>query len=391
MLIAWLQDSVPPRARYAERPGRWIAESSWPPAARPARGCTSPRGSARAGGGRARRCSRCQARRPRPRRRGMVRGRPLGRPAVRPARRRRPLAVLRLAAAGRAARAARTRSRRPHADQRSPARARERAALRGAARRRVADGHARAAQPHAPRRPRSRRPADSGRAVRRPRAAGRDRAPLRGGLAAARRALADLLAAGLAVAGGGHARRRPRRSSIELPLHDASAAPAAPELCPPEEPPEYPMTEVAPGHGARTIMRELGSGRTELRFDWDLGGTNRDEVTGTEITFEADAIFEIVEDRAALGAGRLHERDGAAARARGLGRALRDAHRDDVRRRALPDRVAAARARRRRGDLRCAPGRSRSRARAAEAHAARRRAARRARPAAWLPQAPPRR
>ena len=84
--------------------------------------------------------------------------------------------------------------------------------------------------------------------------------------------------------------------TIALPLHDSAAAPAAPELCPPEEPPEYPMTEVVPGHGARTILRELGSGRTELRFDWDLGGTNRDDVTGTEITFEADAIFEIVED-----------------------------------------------------------------------------------------------
>ncbi len=56
------------------------------------------------------------------------------------------------------------------------------------------------------------------------------------------------------------------------------------------------MTELVPGHGARTITRHLGSGRTELRFDWDLGGTNRDDVTGTEITFEADAVFEIVED-----------------------------------------------------------------------------------------------
>ena len=85
-------------------------------------------------------------------------------------------------------------------------------------------------------------------------------------------------------------------SSIALPLYDAATAPAAPALCPPEEPPAYPMTELVPGHGARTITRELGSGRSELRFDWDLGGTNRDEVTGTEITFEADAIFEIVED-----------------------------------------------------------------------------------------------
>jgi putative CocE/NonD family hydrolase len=86
-------------------------------------------------------------------------------------------------------------------------------------------------------------------------------------------------------------------SSIALPRRDAATAPAAPELCPPEEPPAYPMTELMPGHGARTITRELGSGRTELRFDWDLGGTNRDDVTGTEITFEADAVYEIVEDQ----------------------------------------------------------------------------------------------
>jgi uncharacterized protein len=85
-------------------------------------------------------------------------------------------------------------------------------------------------------------------------------------------------------------------SSIALPLHDAASAPDAPELCPPEEPSAYPMTELAATPGARTITRGLGSGRTELRFDWDLGGTNRDDATGTEITFEADAVYEIVED-----------------------------------------------------------------------------------------------
>jgi hypothetical protein len=85
-------------------------------------------------------------------------------------------------------------------------------------------------------------------------------------------------------------------SSIALPLHDAASAPAPPELSPPEEPPAYPMAQLVPGRGARTITRELGSGRSELRFDWDLGGVNRDERTGTEITFEADAVFEIVED-----------------------------------------------------------------------------------------------
>jgi hypothetical protein len=30
MLRVWLQDSVPPRRVYAERPGRWVAESAWP-------------------------------------------------------------------------------------------------------------------------------------------------------------------------------------------------------------------------------------------------------------------------------------------------------------------------------------------------------------------------
>ncbi len=31
VLTAWLQDSVPPRARYAQRPGRWVAAATWPP------------------------------------------------------------------------------------------------------------------------------------------------------------------------------------------------------------------------------------------------------------------------------------------------------------------------------------------------------------------------
>ena len=30
MLRVWMQDSVPPTSRYAYRPGRWVAEPSWP-------------------------------------------------------------------------------------------------------------------------------------------------------------------------------------------------------------------------------------------------------------------------------------------------------------------------------------------------------------------------
>jgi putative CocE/NonD family hydrolase len=31
MLRAWMQDAVPPRTDYEERPGRWVAEPAWPP------------------------------------------------------------------------------------------------------------------------------------------------------------------------------------------------------------------------------------------------------------------------------------------------------------------------------------------------------------------------
>ena len=31
MLRVWMQESVPPRPTYAERPGRWVAETAWPP------------------------------------------------------------------------------------------------------------------------------------------------------------------------------------------------------------------------------------------------------------------------------------------------------------------------------------------------------------------------
>jgi putative CocE/NonD family hydrolase len=33
MLRAWMQDAVPPRVDYEQRPGRWVAEASWPRAA----------------------------------------------------------------------------------------------------------------------------------------------------------------------------------------------------------------------------------------------------------------------------------------------------------------------------------------------------------------------
>ncbi len=97
-------------------------------------------------------------------------------------------------------------------------------------------------------------------------------------------------------------------SSIALPLHDAATAPPAPALCPPEEPPAYPMTELVAGHGARTITRELrhrrtraalrlGSRRHEPRRDHG----HRDHVRGRRRLRDPRG-------RSALGARRLHER-----------------------------------------------------------------------------------
>ncbi len=97
------------------------------------------------------------------------------------------------------------------AGQRPPAGARQRAPVRAAPGRRVAARDARPAQPDAPGRPRPRRAARAGRARRGARPARRDRAPLLGRLAPARRDLAHLLAARLALARGRHARRGDRR------------------------------------------------------------------------------------------------------------------------------------------------------------------------------------
>ena len=97
-LIAWLQDSVPPRARYDERPGRWVAEATWPPAAQPALRLHLAAGrTLEASAGAREVLDGARLADDRPRRRRLVRGRPLRRSPVRPARRRRQVAVLRLA------------------------------------------------------------------------------------------------------------------------------------------------------------------------------------------------------------------------------------------------------------------------------------------------------
>ena len=152
----WMQEPVAPAPQHRERPGRWVAEESWPSPRD--RGTTAPPRRRRAG--RRARPGRAPARdldRPalRARQRRLVRRRQPGRRPRGPARRRRPGAQLHLGAARGADRAARQRARGARAGQRPPGRADRRAALRRGARRQLAARDARRAEPDAPRQPRA--------------------------------------------------------------------------------------------------------------------------------------------------------------------------------------------------------------------------------------------
>ena len=196
--------------------------------------------------------------------------------------------------------------------------------MRAPAGRRLAARHARPAQPHPSRGPRSRRAARAGRAVHGARPARRHRPPLLGRARGCASPISPTYwplawpspeAVTLGVVTG--------ESSIALPLHDAATAPAPPVLCPPEEPPAYPMTDLVPGRRRahdhprarqrtnRAALR-LGSRRHEAR----RGHRHRDHVRGR-------CGLRDRRGRAALGTRRVHERHGAAAPGRRLGRRAR--------------------------------------------------------------------
>ena len=337
MLIAWLQDSLPPRARYDERPGRWVAEASWPPAAAgELRLHLTAGGELAAEPGRARGARGAAARR----RRGLDGGAWCadGHSDDLPFDQRADdgkLALLRLAAAGGPARAARARGRRSHARERPPARARERPAVRGAAGRRLAARDARAAQPHAPRGARPRRAARAGRAGRRVDPARLHRASLRGRIAPARRALADLLAARLAVARGRHARRRRGRE-----LDRAAAARRGRRAACARAVPARGAARLSddrarsPDVGARTITRELGQRAHRSCASTGISAA-RIATTSPAPRSRSRRTRSTRSSRTTRSrrASSAPTRRRCSASCRRLGRAHRDAHRDDVRRR----------------------------------------------------------
>ncbi len=102
------------------------------------------------------------------------------------------------------------------------------------------------------------------------------------------------------------------QSTLELPVRAADAPdgltrqpdpPAEPEALPSEE------VEGRPG-GARTVVRDLGSGRAQLGFDWDMGGLARlpngllyqDTSVATYSVVEGDPLSaEVVVENASVG------------------------------------------------------------------------------------------
>ena len=155
VLRAWMQESVRPATTYAERPGRWVAETAWPPQDRQPMLLHLSRPRAVGNAGRRWRgdhrfqpCDRRDLRR-------VVPLRPCRRIAVRPAPRRRALGLLRQRAAfaaprdfRRAGGDARPRMRQAFRDDRRTAGGRRAGRLLDA-------GHLRPAQPDASRRPRT--------------------------------------------------------------------------------------------------------------------------------------------------------------------------------------------------------------------------------------------
>ena len=152
MVVAYMQDSVVPRANLAERPGRCVAEDGVAVAADRAARARARRRHARRSGARRRHALGRQRPDRRARRRRVVRRRSLGRSSARPAGRGRALAHLHVGAARRAARDPRVPRGAARRRVRSSAGARLGSALRGAAGRHIAARDARTAQPLPPRR-----------------------------------------------------------------------------------------------------------------------------------------------------------------------------------------------------------------------------------------------
>jgi hypothetical protein len=91
----------------------------------------------------------------------------------------------------------------------------------------------------------------------------------------------------LTVTAGGEAR-------LELPEIPASAGDEAPPFAEPEMAAPLPVEAIAQGVTARTIVRDVQTGRSDLRFLWDSGG-HLVYPHGMRELSENEAIYSIVE------------------------------------------------------------------------------------------------
>jgi putative CocE/NonD family hydrolase len=82
---------------------------------------------------------------------------------------------------------------------------------------------------------------------------------------------------------------------LVLPTRPPRAEDRAIAFPEPEEPPPYPTKTLREDTGRRVVSTDLATGRTDLRFDWDMGGRVLLEPTGTELEFTSTATYSIVE------------------------------------------------------------------------------------------------
>jgi putative CocE/NonD family hydrolase len=86
----------------------------------------------------------------------------------------------------------------------------------------------------------------------------------------------------------------PGASRLELPVRPPRPEDESISLPEPEEPPPYASETLRQDTPGRRVVHDLATGRSELRFDWDLGGLVRYEASGIEHEDTSSVTYAIV-------------------------------------------------------------------------------------------------
>jgi hypothetical protein len=84
-------------------------------------------------------------------------------------------------------------------------------------------------------------------------------------------------------------------SRLVLPVRPKPPDDEARPLPEPEEPKTYAEQRLRHDHGRRALSADLASGRSTLRFDWDLGGRVLLEASRTELECTSSVEYSIIE------------------------------------------------------------------------------------------------